>query len=230
MGKVALPVLLDALSKAREQIKIGDFYYHYRDPQKLYQIISLALDTQNEENASVLVIYQSMQEDKALWSRPLEDFLSTTEVDGKTIKKFTKQRFRKAAGGIVVNKEGRVAVVSQNGNSWSLPKGGVDNNEDLLAAAKREIWEETGLTALTYSKQFKSYRRYAIAKNPSDIDDKELLKEITFFLFKTSEIILNPQDPANPEARWINPEDVSALLTHPKDKDFFESIIQEIKD
>jgi len=182
MARVALNILLSALSAAQEQIKVGDVYYHYRDPQKIYQIVSLALDTQNEENASILVIYQSLQEDKAVWSRPLADFLSIVEVEDTTIKKFTKQRFRKVAGGVVINQEGKIAVVSQNGNSWSLPKGGIDAHEDTLAAAKREIYEETGLSNLTLVKQLGSYRRYTIAKNPAHIDDKDLLKEITFLI------------------------------------------------
>jgi hypothetical protein len=35
---------------------------------------------------------------------------------------------------------------------------------------------------------------------------------------------LKPIDPDNPEARWVDPEQVRELLTHPKDGEFFESI------
>ena len=35
---------------------------------------------------------------------------------------------------------------------------------------------------------------------------------------------LKPIDSENPEARWVDQDDVEILLTHPSDKEFFESI------
>ena len=49
------------------------------------------------------------------------------------------------------------------------------------------------------------------------------------FLFKTKEKDLKPIDPLNQEARWVEKEKVAALLTHPKDGEFFESILDELK-
>jgi hypothetical protein len=48
------------------------------------------------------------------------------------------------------------------------------------------------------------------------------------FLFKTEDMELNPTDPRNPEARWVSPEKVSEMLTHLKDKEFFQNIISEL--
>ena len=53
-----------------------------------------------------------------------------------------------SAGGVIENTEGKIVVVSQRGTSWSLPKGHIEDGEDILAAAKREIYEETGITEL----------------------------------------------------------------------------------
>ena len=33
------------------------------------------------------------------------------------------------------------------GHEWQLPQGGVDPDEELEAAARRELWEETGVTS-----------------------------------------------------------------------------------
>ena len=54
-----------------------------------------------------------------------------------------------AAGGIVVrgNTQPTVAVVQlRKDGDWVLPKGKLDGGEDALAAAEREVNEETGHT------------------------------------------------------------------------------------
>lgn len=130
------------------------------------------------------------------------------------------------AGGVVVNKKGLVLIVSQNGNSWSLPKGHIDGGEDKLQAAVREIYEESGIRGLKLVKEFPSYQRYKIGLNGGE--DKSELKTIYMFLFTTDEEDLKPIDPTNPEARWVEKDKVADLLTHKKDKEFFLGIVNEI--
>ena len=130
------------------------------------------------------------------------------------------------AGGIVLNKDGLVLVVSQNGNSWSLPKGHIDEGENKLQAAIREIYEESGISELELVKELGSYERYRIALDGGE--DKTELKKIFMFLFKTNQEVLKPIDPANPEARWVKKEKVAELLTHKKDKEFFLKIFNQV--
>ena len=127
-----------------------------------------------------------------------------------------------SAGGVVINKKGEVLVVSQHGMSWSLPKGHLDEGEDALTAAKREIFEESGIGDLTLVRDLGFYERSRIGLDRAE--DLSELKKIHMFLFRTNETVLNPMDPANPEARWVAKEKVAELLTHKKDKLFFESI------
>ncbi len=127
----------------------------------------------------------------------------------------------KCAGGVVLNKYGEVLVVNQNGDSWSLPKGHIDPGEDRLTTAKREIYEESGVSTLNLLQDLGSYKRYRIALDGRD--DLGELKTIYMFLFSTTQMDLNPIDPHNPEAKWVDISDVSKLLTHPKDKIFFDS-------
>ena len=135
-------------------------------------------------------------------------------------------KYTQTAGGIVLNKNGLVLVVSQNGNSWSLPKGHIDEGEDKLQAAIREIYEESGISELEFIKDLGSYERYRISLNGGE--DKSELKKIFMFLFKTNQEVLKPIDPANPEARWVEKEKVAELLTHKKDKEFFLCVVNEV--
>ena len=130
------------------------------------------------------------------------------------------------AGGVVLNAKGEVLVVNQRGNSWSLPKGHIDPGEDDLAAARREIAEESGITQLDFVKPLGTYERHRIGKNGGE--DTTELKQMRFFLFRTNQSKLAPTDPVNPEARWIARDKVSELLTHPKDRDFFERILADL--
>src|SRR3989338_63883 len=132
----------------------------------------------------------------------------------------------KSAGGVVINKNGEVLVVNQKNSSWSLPKGGIEEGENPLEAAKREIYEESGIKNLTFIKQLPSYQRFKIGKDGGE--DKSELKSISMFLFKTDEMELGPIDPDNPEAKWLPKEEVYNLLTHPKDKQFFQDVLFEI--
>lgn len=125
----------------------------------------------------------------------------------------------RSAGGVVLNSSGQVLVVSQHGTSWSLPKGHVEEGEDTLAAARREIYEESGVTSLTLVRELGSYQRFKIGADGGE--DRSELKTIFMFLFETRETALSPADAENPEARWVDRGEVAGLLTHPKDKEFF---------
>ncbi len=127
-----------------------------------------------------------------------------------------------SAGGVVTNHEGKVLVVNQRGTSWSLPKGHIDPGESALVAAKREIYEESGIRDLELIRELGTYARRKIGEEGSD--DPSELKMITMFLFRTSETSLRPVDPSNPEARWVEKSKVAALLTHEKDKEFFRGV------
>ena len=127
-----------------------------------------------------------------------------------------------SAGGVVTNSEGKVLVVSQRGTSWSLPKGHIDAGENALAAAKREIYEESGIRELEFVRELGSYERHKIGVDGDD--DRSELKQITMFLFRTKEEALKPVDPDNPEAKWVDKSKVELLLTHEKDKEFFRRV------
>jgi len=134
-----------------------------------------------------------------------------------------------SAGGIVLNQQGMVLVVSQGtgATTWSLPKGHIEAGEEPVAAAVREIEEESGLTQVDFVKKLGAYGRYKIGRETAE--DKGEWKVLIFFLFKTSQMQLNPKDPRHPLARWVAPDEVEGLLTHPKDKAFYKSILPALQ-
>jgi len=130
-----------------------------------------------------------------------------------------------SAGGVVLNRKGQVLVVNQRGRSWSLPKGHLEEGEEVLAAARREIYEESGLKDLKLVRLLGSYERMRIGKQGGE--DGAELKKLTFFLFEADGEVLKPIDPDNPEARWVDRDKVADLLTHPKDREFFEGVLRD---
>lgn len=64
---------------------------------------------------------------------------------GETSAKVENYRQRYGARGIVINKDGKIAVFNKAlKNEYKLPGGGIDEGEETSEAFKREVFEETG--------------------------------------------------------------------------------------
>ncbi|MBI4739219.1 NUDIX domain-containing protein [Candidatus Woesearchaeota archaeon] len=133
------------------------------------------------------------------------------------------------AGGVVLNAQRLICIVNQQDTSWSFPKGHVEAGEEQLTAAKREIFEETGIKDLTLLRKLGSYERFKISKDGRG-EDNTKPRQITMYLFTTTQQKLQPQETGTPEARWVKREEVANLLTHPKDTEFFLRILPTIRD
>ena len=92
-----------------------------------------------------------------------------------------------AAGGIVVNPKGEVLFIKRLGK-WDLPKGKIESNESIEAAAAREVEEECGITGVIVKEFLKhTYHTYIL-------DGKSILKKTHWFIMlHNGEEDLTPQ-------------------------------------
>jgi 8-oxo-dGTP pyrophosphatase MutT (NUDIX family) len=128
---------------------------------------------------------------------------------------------------------GRLVLVRQHANSWSLPKGGVESGENVLDAAKREIWEETGIAVadLVYVQDLGQYARKSIAPGGHGETNEYGVRTRVLFLFTTpQEITPARPDPTGEitDMRWVTFAEALVLLTHPKDAEFLVSVHAEL--
>lgn len=136
---------------------------------------------------------------------------------------------RESAGGVVVNSEDHVILVKNHGETWGFPKGTIEDGEEPLVTARREIFEETGVAEddLDHVIDLGNYVRPSdnIRNGVPDPGDKL----IYMHLFRSSATVLSPRCSDISEARWIRPDQVIDTLTHQGDKDFFLSIAANLK-
>jgi bis(5'-nucleosidyl)-tetraphosphatase len=120
------------------------------------------------------------------------------------------KRVPRSAGAVVFRRTDRGVrlLVLRAFKNWDFPKGLADPGEDHLAAAKREVKEETGLTDLEY---------------PFDEQFKETLpysgnKVARYYLAQTQEhaieLPVSPElgRPEHHEYRWISFDEAEELL------------------
>lgn len=78
--------------------------------------------------------------------------------------------YRPNVGIVLFNREGLVLAGRRFASSgpelidpataWQMPQGGIDDGEDIIAAARRELWEETGVKTATLLAQTEEWWSY----------------------------------------------------------------------
>ena len=75
---------------------------------------------------------------------------------------------RIGVGIIVLNSKNLVFVGRRIDNPidmWQMPQGGVEENEYLLSAMKRELYEETSIKSVEVLKELDKWLEYELPKN-----------------------------------------------------------------
>lgn len=75
------------LESLKEKVKIGDLYFHYKNPNNHYKILAIGFIEATEEPC---VVYQALYGENLTWVRTEDEFLAEIEFEGKVLPRFTK--------------------------------------------------------------------------------------------------------------------------------------------
>ena len=140
---------------------------------------------------------------------------------------------RTGVGIVVLNKNNQVFVarrIDNNKNFWQMPQGGVDKNEDYLAAAYRELEEETSIKNVDLVGELDGLISYELPKHLLGVIWKGKYRGqeqkwfVVRFLGNDSEININTDHPEFCEWKWVELENITDLVV-----DFKLHIYEDVK-
>ncbi len=112
-----------------------------------------------------------------------------------------------AVGVVAIDAEDRVALVGQHRYafdkvSWEIPEGGSPHAEDPLVGAKRELLEETGLSA----RQWREIGRYQLSNSVTD----EVA--VVYLATDLEQGEARPEGTEQLEVRWVPFDEVMGMV------------------
>jgi putative (di)nucleoside polyphosphate hydrolase len=144
---------------------------------------------------------------------------------------------RTGVGIAVLNSENKVFVGKRKDNpfdKWQMPQGGVDSNEPLLQAMKRELLEETSIKNIEVLKEFDQWLEYELPESligkiwKGKYRGQKQKWFVVKFLGDESEININTKNAEFMEWKWIDINLLPDLIVLFK-KHVYEKVLVELK-
>jgi len=141
---------------------------------------------------------------------------------------------RSGVGIVVLNKENKVFVakrIDNPKNFWQMPQGGVDEGEDFLKAAYRELKEETSIKNVELIKELDGTITYELPDRLLGLiwKGKYRGQKQKWFLMRfvgsDSEINIKTKHPEFLEWKWVELDKITDLVV-----DFKLQVYKEVKD
>ena len=143
---------------------------------------------------------------------------------------------RIGVGIVLLNHENNIFVgkrIDNPQNSWQMPQGGVDQNEDFLQAARRELEEETGIKSVKLIKALDGWLNYDLPQNllgklwNGKYRGQKQKWFVMKFLGKTGEINVKTKNPEFFDWKWIKPSELPEIAVNFK-VDIYKKIKEEL--
>ena len=144
---------------------------------------------------------------------------------------------RKGVGIIILNKNNKVFVAKRIDNSknfWQMPQGGVDEGEDFLTAAYRELKEETSISIVELIEEIEGITTYELPENLLGIIWKGKYKGqkqkwfYMRYLGTDEDINIKTKNPEFLEWKWIELSKLTDVVVSFK-FDVYKKIGQKLK-
>jgi putative (di)nucleoside polyphosphate hydrolase len=144
---------------------------------------------------------------------------------------------RTGVGIAVLNSKNKIFVGKRKDNpfdKWQMPQGGVDFNEPLLQAMKRELLEETSIKNIEVLKELDHWLEYEL---PKDLVGKIWKGKyrgqrqkwfIVKFKGNDNEININTKNPEFIEWKWIDMNLLPDVIVQFK-KNIYKKVLAELK-
>ena len=141
---------------------------------------------------------------------------------------------RSGVGIVVLNKENKVFVakrIDNPKNFWQMPQGGVDEGEDFLKAAYRELEEETSIKNVELIKELDGTITYELPDRLLGLiwKGKYRGQKQKWFLMRfvglDNEINIKTKHPEFLEWKWVELDKITDLVV-----DFKLHVYKEVKD
>ena len=151
--------------------------------------------------------------------------------------KFKNLPLRSGVGIVVINKENKVFVakrIDNPKNFWQMPQGGVDDGEDFLTAAYRELEEETSIKNVELISELEGFISYDLPDRLLGIIWKGKFKGqkqkwfLMRFLGDDTEINIKTDKPEFLEWKWIDLESITDVVVDFK-LEVYKTLKSEIK-
>jgi len=131
----------------------------------------------------------------------------------KLSKKNKQLPLRTGVGIVLLNYKNNIFIgkrIDNTKNSWQMPQGGVDKNENLFEAAKRELAEETSVKSIELIKELDKWLEYDLPKNllgkiwNGKYRGQRQKWFIVKFMGKNNEINVKTKKPEFSDWKWIS--------------------------
>tara|TARA_B100001027_G_scaffold201306_1_gene161233 strand:- start:274 stop:753 length:480 start_codon:yes stop_codon:yes gene_type:complete len=148
-------------------------------------------------------------------------------------KKYKNLPLRNGVGIILLNKKNKVLVARRIDNSknfWQMPQGGIDDGEDFLSAAYRELEEETSIKSVKLIKQIERSTTYELPDHLLGIIWRGKFRGqkqkwfLMRFIGNDKEINIKTKKPEFLEWKWINIDQLTEVVV-----DFKLHVYRELK-